>query len=142
MKRLLLAAALVSANALAQQPDYSKVEIKATHVAGTVWMLEGAGGNIAVSVGDDGIVMIDDQFAPLAPKIKAALAKLSQKPVRFLVNTHWHFDHVGGNAATRSSSSPRATSCTWETTSSPPAFPSSISRAVAAHADWWPRSTR
>jgi len=99
VKRLLLAAALVSANALAQQPDYSKVEIKATHVAGTVWMLEGAGGNIAVSVGDDGIVMIDDQFAPLAPKIKAALAKLSQKPVRFLVNTHWHFDHVGGNAA-------------------------------------------
>ena len=78
MKRLLLAAALVSANALAQQPDYSKVEIKATHVAGTVWMLEGAGGNIAVSVGDDGIVMIDDQFAPLAPKIKAALAKLSE----------------------------------------------------------------
>jgi glyoxylase-like metal-dependent hydrolase (beta-lactamase superfamily II) len=50
-----------------------------------------------VSVGDDGIVMIDDQFAPLAPKIKAALANISQKPVRFLVNTHWHFDHVGGN---------------------------------------------
>jgi cyclase len=98
MKRVLLLAALLSTNALAQQPDYSKVEIKATHVAGSVWMLQGAGGNIAVSVGDDGIVMVDDQFAPLLPKIKAALAKISQRPVRFVINTHWHSDHTGGNA--------------------------------------------
>src|SRR6266849_10282142 len=98
MKRLWVAAVLASAPALAQQQDFSKVEIKATHVAGSVWMLEGSGGNIGVSAGEDGLVMVDDQFAPLLPKIKAALAKISQKPVRFLVNTHWHFDHVGGNA--------------------------------------------
>ena len=98
MKRLWVAALLVSAGAAAQQQDFSKVEIKATQVAGSVWMLQGSGGNIGVSVGDDGLVMVDDQFAPLVPKIKAALAKIAQKPVRFLVNTHWHFDHVGGNA--------------------------------------------
>ena len=98
MKRLWVAAVLASAGAAAQQQDFSKVEIKAIQVAGSVWMLQGSGGNIGVSVGDDGIVMVDDQFAPLVPKIKAALAKISQKPVRFLVNTHWHFDHVGGNA--------------------------------------------
>src|SRR5438874_10575718 len=98
MRRLWVAAVLASSAALAQQQDFSKVEIKATHVAGSVWMLEGTGGNIGVSAGDDGIVMVDDQFAPLVPKIKAALAKISQKPVRFLLNTHWHFDHVGGNA--------------------------------------------
>ena len=88
----------ISAAALAQGPDLSKVEVKATHVAGTVYMLEGSGGNIAASVGDDGIVLVDAEFAPLVPKNKAALAKISQKPVRFLINTHWHFDHVGGNA--------------------------------------------
>jgi cyclase len=98
MNRLWVAALLASAGAAAQQQDFSKVEIKATQVAGSVWMLQGSGGNIGVSVGEDGIVMVDDQFAPLVPKIKAALAKISQKPVRFLVNTHWHFDHVGGNA--------------------------------------------
>src|SRR5262245_35418967 len=97
MKRSWLAALLASFPALAQQQDFSKVEIKATHVAGSVWMLQGSGGNIGVSAGEDGIVMVDDQFAPLAPKIQAALAKISQKPVRFLVNTHWHLDHVGGN---------------------------------------------
>jgi cyclase len=99
MKCICLFAALLSSGAFAQQRDYSKVEIKSTQVSGSVWMLQGAGGNIAASVGEDGIVMVDDQFAPLIPKIKAALAKISQKPVRFLINTHWHFDHVGGNAA-------------------------------------------
>src|SRR5215470_5692214 len=99
MKRSWLAALFLSLPAFAQQQDFSKVEIKATHVAGSVWMLQGSGGNIGVSAGEDGIVMIDDQFAPLVPKIKAALAKISQKPVRFLINTHWHLDHVGGNAA-------------------------------------------
>jgi glyoxylase-like metal-dependent hydrolase (beta-lactamase superfamily II) len=98
MKRLWVAAVLAPFAAVAQQQDFSKVEIKATHVAGSVWMLEGSGGNIGVSAGDDGLVMVDDQFAPLVPKIKAALAKISPKPVRFLLNTHWHFDHVGGNA--------------------------------------------
>jgi len=99
MKPVCLFAALLSSGAFAQQRDYRKVEIKSTQVSGSVWMLQGAGGNIAASVGEDGIVMVDDQFAPLVPKIKAALAKISQKPVRFLINTHWHFDHVGGNAA-------------------------------------------
>src|SRR5712671_6540633 len=98
MKRLWVAAVLAPFAAVAQQQDFSKVEIKATHVAGSVWMLEGSGGNIGVSAGDDGLVMVDAQFAPLVPKIKAALAKISPRPVRFLVNTHWHGDHVGGNA--------------------------------------------
>lgn len=79
------------------QPDFSKVEVKATKVAGSVWMITGAGGNIGVSVGDDGIVLIDDQYAPLAPKIEAALAGISAKPVRFVLNTHFHGDHTGGN---------------------------------------------
>ena len=59
--------------------------------------LTGAGGNIGVSIGEDGIVIIDDQFAPLSPKIHDALAKLSNKPIRFVINTHWHGDHTGGN---------------------------------------------
>lgn len=89
--------ALVASAAFAQQPDYSKVEVKATKVAGTVYMLTGAGGNIGVSSGEDGIVIVDDQFAPLAPKIKAALAGISDKPIKFILNTHYHGDHTGGN---------------------------------------------
>ena len=61
-------------------------------------MLEGSGGNIGVSVGDDGVVMVDDEFAPLAPKIKAALKGITDKPLRFVLNTHFHGDHTGGNA--------------------------------------------
>jgi cyclase len=97
--RMLSALALVLSGslALAQQRDFSKVEIKVQKVAGSVYMLQGAGGNIAVSVGDDGIVVVDDQFAPLAEKIEAALRGLTDKPVRFVLNTHWHGDHVGGN---------------------------------------------
>src|SRR5256714_6069801 len=83
-----------------QQQDFSKVEIKATKVAGNIYMLEGAGGNIAASIGEDGIVIVDDQFAPLAEKIQAALKNLgiTEKPVRFVINTHYHGDHTGGNA--------------------------------------------
>ena len=89
---------LTAATALtAQQRDWSKVEVKATHVAGSVHMIVGAGGNIGVSVGDDGIVMIDDQYAPLAPKVEAALKTITAKPVRFILNTHYHGDHTGGN---------------------------------------------
>ena len=83
----------------AQQTDYSKVQIKATKVAGNVYMLEGAGGNIGVSVGADGILIVDDEFAPLADKIRASLKALGQGKLRFILNTHWHGDHTGGNVA-------------------------------------------
>jgi len=80
------------------QDRFADVEIKATHVAGSVYVLEGGGGNIGVSVGPDGVFVIDDQFAPLAEKIKAAIGKLDGGRIKFLLNTHWHGDHVGGNA--------------------------------------------
>jgi cyclase len=82
-----------------QGQDFSKVQIKATKVSGNIYMLEGAGGNIAASIGEDGIVIVDDQFAPLADKIQAALKelKITDKPVRFVINTHYHGDHTGGN---------------------------------------------
>lgn len=92
----LIPALLLAAPAVAQT-DFSKVEIKVHSVAAGIYMLEGAGGNIGVSVGDDGIVIVDDQYAPLAPKIKAALAGITDQPVRFVLNTHYHGDHTGGN---------------------------------------------
>src|SRR5262245_6117632 len=96
---VLLAQALLATRSFAQQDDFSKVEIKATKVSGNVYMLVGAGGNIAASVGEDGIVIVDDQFAPLADKIREALRGLgvTDKPVRFVINTHYHGDHTGGN---------------------------------------------
>jgi cyclase len=84
--------------ATAQEQDFSKVQIKVTKVAGTVYMLEGAGGNIGASIGEDGIVVVDDQYAPLADRIQAALKGVTDKPVRFIINTHYHGDHTGGNA--------------------------------------------
>lgn len=89
--------ALVCGGAAAQAQDFADVTITATHVAGTVYMLEGAGGNIGVSLGEDGILLIDDQFAPLADKIRATLDSLGGGDLRFIINTHWHGDHVGGN---------------------------------------------
>jgi len=77
--------------------DFSKVEIKVTKVAGNVYMLEGSGGNIGVSVGPDGILIVDDQFAPLADKIRAALKTLGEGKLKFVLNTHYHGDHTGGN---------------------------------------------
>lgn len=77
--------------------DLSKVEIKATHVANNIHMLEGSGGNIGVSIGADGILIVDDQFAPLADKIRAALKKLGDGKLEYVLNTHWHGDHTGGN---------------------------------------------
>src|SRR5260370_6223969 len=97
----LVGAALVCGQAaVAQQDqDFSKVQIKTTKVSGNIYMLEGAGGNIAASIGEDGIVIVDDQFAPLAEKIQVALKdlKITDKPVRFVINTHYHGDHSGGN---------------------------------------------
>jgi cyclase len=91
---VLFAVALSSA----QDEKFDKVQIKVTKVAGSVYMLEGGGGNIAASVGEDGIVIVDDQYAPLAEKIQAALKGITDKPIRFIINTHYHEDHVGGNA--------------------------------------------
>src|SRR5258705_9666453 len=97
-----LLAALCCRRAAAQEktPDWSKVQIKVTKVSGNVYMLEGEGGTIAAWVGEDGIVIVDDEFAPLAEKIQAALKNLgiTDKPVRFVINTHYHGDHAGGNA--------------------------------------------
>jgi glyoxylase-like metal-dependent hydrolase (beta-lactamase superfamily II) len=77
--------------------DLSKVEIKTTMLTPQIYMLQGAGGNLGVSIGDNGVFLIDDQYAPLTDKILAAVSKLTDKPVKFLINTHWHFDHTGGN---------------------------------------------
>jgi glyoxylase-like metal-dependent hydrolase (beta-lactamase superfamily II) len=86
---------LRTAPAFAQ--DFSKVEIKTIKVAGNIYMLQGAGGNIGVSVGPDGILIVDDQYAPLADKIKAALKNLGDGKLKFILNTHYHGDHTGGN---------------------------------------------
>src|SRR5215813_1852125 len=95
---IVCASLLIATFAITQDRDFSKVEIKVTKVSANVYMLEGAGGNIGASVGDDGIVVVDDQYAPLAEKIQAALKGVTDKPVRFIINTHFHGDHTGGNA--------------------------------------------
>jgi glyoxylase-like metal-dependent hydrolase (beta-lactamase superfamily II) len=90
--------ALAAPPSRAQGNDFSKVEIKATNVSGSVWMLQGAGGNIGVSSGSDGLLIVDDQFLPLADKIKAALNGIAPDgKLAFVVNTHWHGGHTGGN---------------------------------------------
>ena len=94
---LIVAAIALFTRAAQTQPDPATVTIKVTPLGTGVYMLEGAGGNIGISVGNDDVFMIDDQYAPLTPKIRAAIATVSPKPVRFLLNTHWHGDHVGGN---------------------------------------------
>ena len=94
---LLVIVSLLFAVSASAQTDFSKVQMKATKVAGNVYMLEGAGGNIGVSVGDDGLLIVDDQFAPLADKIRAALKGIADKKLHFILNTHWHGDHTGGN---------------------------------------------
>ena len=79
------------------QRNWDGVKIEVTKVSGNVYMLTGSGGNIGVSAGDDGIVIVDDQYAPLAPKIREALRGITDKPLRFVLNTHFHGDHTGGN---------------------------------------------
>ena len=79
------------------QQDFSNVEIVAHHVAGSVYYLQGAGGNIGLSIGEDGVVLIDDQYAPLTDKILAAIRQLNEGEIRFVINTHVHGDHTGGN---------------------------------------------
>ena len=89
---LILGAGLATA-----QQNFDKVEIKATHVRGNIYMLNGTGGNIGVSIGSDGVLIVDDKFAPLADKIRAALKEVGGGELKFILNTHWHGDHTGGN---------------------------------------------
>jgi len=77
--------------------NFDTVTIKTTKVAGSVYMLEGSGGNIGVLIGNDGIIIIDDQYAPLSEKIKTSIAALSNQPIRFVINTHYHGDHSDEN---------------------------------------------
>ncbi len=91
------ATAAALSSAVAAQGRFDDVQIKTVKVSDNIYMLVGSGGNIGLSIGEDGAFMIDDQFAPLTDKILAAVRKLTDQPVRFLVNTHWHGDHVGGN---------------------------------------------
>jgi glyoxylase-like metal-dependent hydrolase (beta-lactamase superfamily II) len=100
-----VAACLIASVAAAQTPappappmiDWAKIEIKATDLGNNTYMLTGQGGNITVAVGTDGIIMVDGQFAPLSDKIKAAIKAISPLPIKYLVNTHFHGDHTGGN---------------------------------------------
>ena len=103
LRALAVALILVAVSAKAQGqaratgPDFSKVEIKTTQIAPNFHTLEGSGGTIGVLSGPDGILMVDGEFAPLTPKIVAAIRQFSNAPIRFLVNTHVHGDHTGGN---------------------------------------------
>ena len=102
------ATVMLSGAARAQQPaatpappppliDWDKIQIKTTDLGNKTYMLEGQGGNITVAVGTDGIIMVDGQFAPLSDKIKAAIKAIAPLPVKYLINTHYHGDHTGGN---------------------------------------------
>ena len=97
---LAAAVSLFAATAYAQgQPDFSKVEMKVTPLGNNTYMLEGQGGNVVAAVGDDGVIQVDGEFAPLHDKIKAAVDRVSGgKPIKYLINTHFHGDHTGGNA--------------------------------------------
>ncbi len=101
MRRLSVTALILASLAVPvwAQQDFSAVEIETIQVSGNVYMLVGAGGNIGLSVGEDGAFVIDDQYAPLSDKIMAAIAELTDADVKFLVNTHYHGDHTGGNEA-------------------------------------------
>jgi cyclase len=92
------AAMAFTSAAYAQQPvDWDKIQIKTTDLGHNTYMLEGQGGNITVAVGTDGIIMVDTQFAPLSDKIKAAVKAISPLPIKYIINTHFHGDHTGGN---------------------------------------------
>jgi glyoxylase-like metal-dependent hydrolase (beta-lactamase superfamily II) len=94
---VLCLAAVFAAVGYAQQ-DFSKVEIKTTKLGGNVYQLEGQGGHIGVLAGPDGVLMVDTQFAPLSDRIVAAIKAISPSPIKFVINTHVHGDHTGGNA--------------------------------------------
>jgi len=77
--------------------NFDTIQVRSVLVAGSVHMLQGAGGNIGLVVGNDAVFVVDDQFAPLTPKVLAAIKAITPDPVKFVLNTHWHFDHTGGN---------------------------------------------
>ena len=97
MIRQILLGAAFSTLAFAQGTDYSKIQIKTNKVGGNLYTLDGSGGTIGVLAGPDGVFMVDSQFAPLSDKIMAAVKQISDKPIRFMVNTHVHGDHTGGD---------------------------------------------
>lgn len=99
MKRIMTSAlaALLASTSVQAQEGWDDVEIKAQHLRGGIHVLFGRGGNIGVSAGDDGVILVDDQYAPLTDKIKAAVAGISDQPLRYVINTHFHGDHTGGN---------------------------------------------
>jgi len=103
LKKLLLSLSLLMFSGMSAvfskdaDEGFDSVKIETIKVGEGIYMLMGKGGNIGVSVGEDGVIMIDDQFAPLSKKIKQAIAKISDKPIHFIINTHWHFDHTGGS---------------------------------------------
>ena len=102
MRRTLLIAiasalSLVAPSDGRAQVNYDTVQVRVQPLGRGVYMVQGSGGNIGLAVGDEAVFVIDDQFAPLTPKVLAAIATVTPKPVRFVVNTHWHFDHTGGN---------------------------------------------
>ncbi len=97
MRRLFAVLWFAAAPVLAAQQDFSQVKVTVVPVANNIYMLQGAGGNIGLSVGKDNAFVVDDDFAPISDRIKAAIATVTPNPVRFVVNTHWHGDHAGGN---------------------------------------------
>jgi len=97
MRNLIIVIILFALSQTVIAQNFDSVNIKTTKVAGSVYMLEGSGGNIGVLVGNDGVILVDDQFAPLSEKIKKAIASISDKPIKFIINTHFHGDHSDGN---------------------------------------------
>lgn len=95
--RTFICVILLFASLAVTAQNFDSVTIKTTKITGSVYMLEGSGGNIGVLVGNDGVILVDDQFAPLSEKIKKAIAAISDKPIRFVINTHFHGDHSDGN---------------------------------------------
>src|SRR5437764_14792793 len=95
---LSIAAALLSAPVLAQgQQDFSKVQVKTTNLGNNTYMLEGAGGNVTVAVGTNGVIIVDSQFAPMHDKLKAAISAITNQPVKYLINKHYNGEHTGRN---------------------------------------------
>ena len=97
MRTFIIVIILFTSSLTVTGQNFDSVNIKTTKVAGSVYMLEGSGGNIGVLIGNDGVILVDDQFAPLSEKIKKAIASISDKPIKFIVNTHFHGDHSDGN---------------------------------------------